>query len=92
MYYNANFVFFSVLKELSELALGRYKHIGRLRFARQIERSLASFCEKSGDIKLSAKFLANSLDSFEDDNWSLLTLHTMYKLIEYYKQLEEYEK
>uniref|UniRef100_A0A8D8UJQ9 Trafficking protein particle complex subunit 10 n=1 Tax=Cacopsylla melanoneura TaxID=428564 RepID=A0A8D8UJQ9_9HEMI len=78
--------------ELSELALGRYKHIGRLRFARQIERSLASFCEKSGDIKLSAKFLSNSLDSFEEDNWSLLTLHTMYKLIEYYKQLEEYEK
>ncbi|KAI5699266.1 hypothetical protein M8J75_000144 [Diaphorina citri] len=78
--------------ELSELALGRYKYIGRLRFARQIERSLAAFFERSGDIRMSAKFLSNSLDSFEDDNWSLLTLNTMYKLIEYYKQLGEYEK
>lgn len=87
-----NVPYFFFFQELSELALGRYKHIGRLRFAREIERSLATFCERSGDIRLSAKYLANSLDSFEDDNWSLLTLHTMYKLIELYKQLDEHEK
>ncbi|XP_045454585.1 trafficking protein particle complex subunit 10 [Melitaea cinxia] len=67
--------------ELAELAMGTYKHIGRLRFARHIGRDLASFYSELGETSKAVVFLTDALRSYEEQGWRELAAQTRLELI-----------
>ncbi|OWR45095.1 Trafficking protein particle complex subunit 10 [Danaus plexippus plexippus] len=67
--------------ELAELAMGTYKHIGRLRFARQIGRDLASFYSELGESSKAVVFLTEALRSYEEQGWRDLAAQTRLELV-----------
>ncbi|XP_072933288.1 trafficking protein particle complex subunit 10 isoform X2 [Epargyreus clarus] len=67
--------------ELAELAMGTYKHIGRLRFARQIGRDLASFYSELGETGKAVVFLTDALRSYEEQGWRDLAAQTRLELV-----------
>ncbi|XP_022909829.2 trafficking protein particle complex subunit 10 [Onthophagus taurus] len=78
--------------ELAELAMGTYKHIGRLRSARLIGRELAFFYMLLGETQKSAAFLNDVLKTFEQDNWKELAAQTQVDLAECYKKSNDTRK
>lgn len=66
--------------ELSELAMGTYKHVGRLRSARLVGRELASFYKLLGETQKAAIFLGDALKTFEQENWHELAAQTQLEL------------
>lgn len=68
--------------ELAELAMGTYKHIGRLRSARLVGRELASFYVLMLEVQKSAAFLGDLVKTFEEDGWSELAAQTHLELAE----------
>lgn len=66
--------------ELSELAMGTYKHVGRLRSARLVGRELASFYQLLGETQKAAAFLGDALKTFEQENWNELAAQTQLEL------------
>ncbi|XP_046971820.1 trafficking protein particle complex subunit 10 [Vanessa cardui] len=67
--------------ELAELAMGTYKHIGRLRFARHIGRELAAFYSELGEAGKALVFLTDALRSYEEQGWRELAAHTRLELV-----------
>ena len=55
--------------ELSELAMGTFKHCGRLRSARFIGRQLARFYVQLGQPGKAVPFLVELLRGYDQDNW-----------------------
>ncbi|KAJ8891446.1 hypothetical protein PR048_003974 [Dryococelus australis] len=67
--------------EMAELAMGTYKHVGRLRCARAVGRELAHFYLLLGQSYKAAAFLLDSLQSFQDEGWVRLVPPTQLELI-----------
>ena len=67
------------------MALGTYKHIGRLRSARLVGIELASFYLLLGETQKSAAFLNDGLKTFEQNNWRELVAQTHINLANCYK-------
>lgn len=74
------------LKELAELAMGTYKHIGHLRSARLVGREVASFYMLLGETQKAAAFLGDALRTFEQDSWKELAAQTQLELAECYRK------
>lgn len=72
--------------ELSELAMGTYKHVGRLRSARLVGRELASFYKLLGETQKAAAFLSDALKTFEQEGWRELAAHTHIELAACHQQ------
>nr|CAD7438798.1 unnamed protein product [Timema bartmani] len=66
--------------ELAELAMGTYKHIGRIRSARLVGRELAQFYLLLGERNKAAAFLSDSLKTYEEEGWRDLALKTQLEL------------
>jgi len=66
--------------ELSELAMGTYKHIGRVRSARMIARDLADFYMKLDDYQKAESFLMDCLKTYKQEGWDFLADHTRLKM------------
>ena len=78
--------------EMSELAISTYKHIGRIRSARLIGKDMAAFYLQLGQTQKAAAFLADGLKTFQQENWSCLTVRTLLDLAHCYSVLGEKEK
>ncbi|CAG9863619.1 unnamed protein product [Phyllotreta striolata] len=78
--------------ELAELAMGTYKHIGRLRSARLVGRELASFYMLVGETQKAAAFLSDVLKTFEQDGWRELAAQTQIELAECYLKADDARK
>ncbi|CAH2054314.1 unnamed protein product, partial [Iphiclides podalirius] len=78
--------------ELAELAMGTYKHIGRLRFARQIGRDLASFYSELGETGKAVVFLTDALRSYEDEGWWDLAAQTRLELVAAAKKMNDVDR
>ncbi|XP_022294052.2 trafficking protein particle complex subunit 10-like isoform X1 [Crassostrea virginica] len=55
--------------ELSELAMGTYKHISRFRSARLIGKDLADFYILQGEPEKAENFLMDAMKSFHQEGW-----------------------
>ncbi|BES93279.1 Foie gras liver health family 1 [Nesidiocoris tenuis] len=73
--------------ELSELAMGTYKHIGRARSARSLGFDLAKFYWSIGDYATATSFLQNALHCYEQDGWKQLAASARLHLAESYLKL-----
>ncbi|KAJ8924392.1 hypothetical protein NQ315_007188 [Exocentrus adspersus] len=78
--------------ELAELAMGTYKHIGRLRSARLVGREVASFYMLLGETQKAAAFLGDALRTFEQDGWHELAAQTQIELAECFKKAKDVRK
>ncbi|XP_013166205.1 PREDICTED: trafficking protein particle complex subunit 10 [Papilio xuthus] len=78
--------------ELAELAMGTYKHIGRLRFARQIGRDLASFYSELGETGKAVLFLTDALRSYEEEGWMDLAAQTRLELVAAAKKMNDVDR
>ncbi|CAG4959637.1 unnamed protein product [Colias eurytheme] len=78
--------------ELAELAMGTYKHIGRLRFARQIGRDLAAFYSELGETSKAVVFLVDALRSYEEQDWRELAAQTRLELVAAAKKMNDFDR
>lgn len=78
--------------ELAELAMGTYKHIGRLRFARLIGRELASFYSELGETSKAVVFLMDALRSYEEQGWKELAAQTRLELVSAAKKMKDMDR
>lgn len=78
--------------ELSELAMGTYKHIGRARSAWLIGQDLSRFYQRVGDYSSAAMFLASALCNYEDDGWTKLAANTRIELAACYSKMGDNER
>ncbi|XP_030850473.1 trafficking protein particle complex subunit 10 isoform X3 [Strongylocentrotus purpuratus] len=74
--------------ELSELAMGTFKHIGRMRSAKLIGKDLASFYMKTGELHKAESFLSDALKVYEAEGWGMMTASTRKELAGCYKKLD----
>lgn len=75
--------------ELAELAMGTYKHIGRIRSARVIGRDLAAFYLQLGEMQKAAVFLTDVLKTFEEETWRHLAVQTQLELADCYRKMDD---
>ncbi|XP_014279644.1 trafficking protein particle complex subunit 10 [Halyomorpha halys] len=79
--------FYKMYLELSELAMGTYKHIGRVRCARSLGQDLSDFYRVLGDDQTAASFLQLALLSYDQDGWAKLAAVTRLRLASSYLAL-----
>ncbi|GAB1598898.1 trafficking protein particle complex subunit 10-like [Argonauta hians] len=58
--------------DLSELAMGTYKHIGRIRSARIIGQDVAEFYMKQGNPLKAEGFLLDAMKMYKQEGWHIL--------------------
>lgn len=75
--------------ELAELAMGTYKHVGRLRMARLVGQELASFYLLLSETQKAAAFLGDALRTFENDGWQDLAAQIQISLAECHKKAKD---
>ncbi|EFX70597.1 hypothetical protein DAPPUDRAFT_309387 [Daphnia pulex] len=73
--------------ELSELAMGTFKHCGRLRSARLIGRDLSRFYLQLDQPQKSVSFLLDLLRGYQEENWPLLKIDTHIELAEVFLKI-----
>ncbi|ODN03761.1 Trafficking protein particle complex subunit 10, partial [Orchesella cincta] len=78
--------------ELCELAMGTYKHIGRLRSARKVGLSLASYYMEAEEFNKAVGFLVDALKTFTNDRWTVLVIDVLLKLAECYHAVGDNER
>ncbi|CAG7734427.1 unnamed protein product, partial [Allacma fusca] len=78
--------------ELCELAMGTYKHIGRIRSARKVGLSLASYYIECEEYFKAIGFLTDAFKTFRDDKWDLLVVDVLLKLAQCYQITDDYDK
>nr|XP_033340136.1 trafficking protein particle complex subunit 10 [Megalopta genalis] len=78
--------------EHAELAMGTYKHVGRIRSARLIGTELAQFYCELGENQKAVAFLLDALKTYTDEGWSRLAAHTQLELAQCYKRMDDVEK
>ncbi|XP_050448380.1 trafficking protein particle complex subunit 10 [Cataglyphis hispanica] len=78
--------------EHAELAMGTYKHVGRIRSARLIGKELARFYSELGENQKAVAFLSDALKTYADEGWSHLAAQTQLELAECYKRMDDVEK
>lgn len=78
--------------EHAELAMGTYKHVGRIRSARLIGKELARFYSDLGENQKAVAFLSDALKTYIDEGWDHLAAQTQLELAECYKRMDAVEK
>ncbi|XP_076298167.1 SIDL trafficking protein particle complex subunit 10 isoform X1 [Lasioglossum baleicum] len=78
--------------EHAELAMGTYKHVGRIRSARLIGKELAQFYFELGENQKAVAFLLDALKTYTDEGWNHLAAQTQLELAECYKRMDDVEK
>lgn len=78
--------------EHAELAMGTYKHIGRIRSARLIGKDLANFYTELGENQKAVAFLSDALQTYTDEGWLNLAAQTQLELAECYKRMDDVER
>ncbi|KZC10834.1 Trafficking protein particle complex subunit 10 [Dufourea novaeangliae] len=78
--------------EHAELAMGTYKHVGRIRSARLIGKELAQFYSELGENPKAVAFLLDALKTYTDEGWRHLAAHTQLELAQCYKRMDDVEK
>ncbi|XP_034253552.1 trafficking protein particle complex subunit 10 [Thrips palmi] len=78
--------------EFSELAMGTFKHIGRVRLARVIGRNLAAFHQRLGEYQKASTFLADALQMLEAEGWRAMAVETKQELVTCYLHTGDKEK
>ncbi|CAK9800247.1 Trafficking protein particle complex subunit 10 [Anthophora plagiata] len=78
--------------EHAELAMGTYKHVGRIRLARLIGKELAQFYSKLGENQKAVVFLSDALKTYTDEGWNHLAAQTYSELAQCYKSMDDVEK
>ncbi|EZA55391.1 Trafficking protein particle complex subunit [Ooceraea biroi] len=78
--------------EHAELAMGTYKHVGRIRSARLIGKELARFYSELGENQKAVAFLSDALKTYMDEGWNHLAAQTQLELAECYKRMDDVEK
>ncbi|KAK3098351.1 hypothetical protein FSP39_018670 [Pinctada imbricata] len=79
--------FQKIYLELSELAMGTYKHISRFRSARLIGKDLAEFYMSQGNPQKAENFLLDSMKSYHQEGWYQLADAVTLELAECQKLL-----
>lgn len=85
-------VFIKTYLELAELAMGTYKHVGRLRMARLVGKEVATFYLLLGETQKSAASLGDALRTFENDGWHELAAQTLLGLADCHKKASDTRK
>lgn len=83
---------FHFIQELSELAMGTFKHCGRLRSARLIGRDLSRFYLQLNQPHKSVSFLMDLLRGYQEENWPRLKVDTHIELAEVYLKTGDRDK
>ena len=78
--------------EHAELAMGTYKHVGRIRSARLIGKELAQFYSELGENQKAVAFLSDALKTYTDEGWAHLAAQTQLELAQCYKRMDDVEK
>ncbi|XP_014670123.1 PREDICTED: trafficking protein particle complex subunit 10-like isoform X2 [Priapulus caudatus] len=78
--------------ELSELAMGTFKHIGRLRSARLIGKDLAVFYMKLGELYMAENYLQEALKMYKKEGWESMVADTRMELAKCQLQQGNYYK
>ncbi|XP_076177740.1 SIDL trafficking protein particle complex subunit 10 isoform X2 [Ptiloglossa arizonensis] len=78
--------------EHAELAMGTYKHVGRIRSARLIGKELAQFYSELGESQKAVAFLSDALKTYTDEGWNHLAAQTQLELAQCYKRMDDIEK
>ncbi|XP_011300007.1 trafficking protein particle complex subunit 10 isoform X2 [Fopius arisanus] len=78
--------------EHTELAMGTYKHVGRIRSARFIGKELAKFYGDLGENQKAVAFLLDALNTYVDERWDDLAAQTRLELAQCYKQMDDTER
>ncbi|XP_033635509.1 trafficking protein particle complex subunit 10-like [Asterias rubens] len=73
--------------ELSELAMGTFKHIKRMRSARLIGKDLATFYMKKGELTKAETFLIDAVRIYEKEGWHLPAGNTRKEIAKCQKEL-----
>ncbi|XP_038059010.1 trafficking protein particle complex subunit 10-like isoform X2 [Patiria miniata] len=73
--------------ELSELAMGTFKHIKRMRSARLIGKDLATFYMKKGEWTKAETFLIDAVRIYEKEGWHLPVTNTRRQIATCQKEL-----
>ncbi|KAF7262889.1 SIDL trafficking protein particle complex subunit 10 isoform X2 [Rhynchophorus ferrugineus] len=81
--------FIKTYLELAELAMGTYKHVGRIRMARLVGQEVASFYLLLGETQKAAAFLGDALRTFENDGWQELAAQIQINLAECHKRAKD---
>lgn len=72
--------------------MGTYKHIGRLRSARKVGLSLASYYMEGEDYNKSIVFLTEAFNTFKEDRWNILTIDVLLKLAQCYQAVNDMDR
>jgi hypothetical protein len=72
--------------------MGTYKHIGRLRFARKVGLSLASYYMESDEFSKAVVFLTEAFNTFKEDRWTILTIEVLLKLAKCYQVINDMDR
>lgn len=72
--------------------MGTYKHIGRLRSARKVGLSLASYYMEGEEYNKATTFLVDALKTFQGDRWTVLVIDVLLKLAECYHAVGDKER
>lgn len=75
--------------EFSELTMGTYKHIGRLREARLVGKELAEIYIKLGKYQLALSFLLDLEKIFMQEKWLTLLSNIRKKILKCYENLND---
>ncbi|KAK9891077.1 hypothetical protein WA026_013400 [Henosepilachna vigintioctopunctata] len=78
--------------ELAELAMGTYKHTGRVRSARLVGKEVAAFYMLLGETQKAAAFLCDASRLFRQDGWHEVAAQTERELANCYKQAKDWRK
>lgn len=78
--------------EHAELAMGTYKHVGRIRSARLIGKELARFYSELGENQKAVAFLSDALKTYNDEGWQQLAAQTQLELAQCYKRMDDVER
>ncbi|XP_017879801.1 trafficking protein particle complex subunit 10 isoform X2 [Ceratina calcarata] len=78
--------------EHAELAMGTYKHVGRIRSARLIGKELAQFYSELGENQKAVAFLSDALKTYTNEGWNHLAAQTQLELAQCYKRMDDVEK
>lgn len=78
--------------EHAELAMGTYKHVGRIRSARCIGKELARFYGDLGENQTAVAFLLDALNTYNEEGWHDLSTQTRLELAQCYKRMDDIER
>ncbi|KAJ8679613.1 hypothetical protein QAD02_015400 [Eretmocerus hayati] len=76
----------------TELAMGTYKHVKRIRSARMIGKELAQFYSEMNENQKAVVFLLDALQTYSSEGWIHLAAQTQHELAQCYKKMDDVER